>query len=443
MTDLGFQHDEFGIIVPLDAGERALRGGYNNPAALDAIPLNGANNLSHDLSWPTVNLADPAYAIPPDPPAIAGLLYEGKRHVASGPQESAKTLIAYHLLLQALRSGAGVGIVDLEMGPVATRRMLTDLGATASELAALVYTEPTGPPTEADISRLSELAVRYVLIDAAAGAFDLTGLDDNSRKDAESWARQWVQPLFQRGIATIVLDHVTKNVEGRGKYAIGSERKTGGADVHLGFDALKTLTRGGTGVVKVTAHKDRGAYLQRPTVAIIELASDPDTHQITIDIRPPEPSLEPETGEFRHTIYMERVSKVLEANDGQPMSKNKIETADGGNRDHIRTAIAELLQDGYVIAQDGPNNSILIHLKRRFRKQEFDLAHGSPTVRPGEVPTTSPTVRPDPLPSVGVTGRAGANVGEPSGTDHLAQPENDPLDVYDPSIQHLMDDLEY
>jgi hypothetical protein len=43
--------------------------------------------------WPTLNLADPQYAIPPDPPAIAGLLYQGKRHVASGPQESAKTLI--------------------------------------------------------------------------------------------------------------------------------------------------------------------------------------------------------------------------------------------------------------------------------------------------------------------------------------------------------------
>ena len=432
MTD----YDEFGIILPMDAGERAVLRGLTNPAALD-IPINGTALEQH---WPTVNLADPQYAIPPDPPAIAGLLYEGKRHVCSGPQESAKTLIAYHLLLLALRTGVPVAIVDLEMGPVATRRMLHDLGATPAELALVHYTEPNGPPTSTDIETLVQAGVRYVLIDAAAGAFDLTGLDDNSRKDAEKWARAWVDPLFKLGISTIVLDHVTKNSETRGKYAIGSERKTGGADVHLGFEALKTLTRGGTGLVKVSAHKDRGAYMQRPVVAMIDLTSDPDTHQVTIDIRPPEPTMAAEDGAFRHTIYMERVSKVLEANNGEPMSKNQIETADGGNRDHIRTAIAELVQDGYAATQDGPRNSILIHLKRQFRKDEYDLAHTSPPPRPGEVVhDLAPTSPPTPYKG-GRKGEVEAGMDTPPGSDDLAQPE---INIYDADIQHLLDDPDY
>jgi hypothetical protein len=318
--------------------------------------------------------------------------------------------------------------------------MLHDLGATPAELALIHYTEPSGPPTSTDIETLVQAGVKYVLIDAAAGAFDLTGLDDNSRKDAEKWARAWVDPMFKLGISTIVLDHVTKNSETRGKYAIGSERKTGGADVHLGFEALKTLTRGGTGLVKVSAHKDRGAYMQRPVVAMIDLTSDPDTHQVTIDIRPPEPTMAAEDGAFRHTIYMERVSKVLEANNGEPMSKNQIETADGGNRDHIRTAIAELVQDGYAATQDGPRNSILIHLKRQFRKDEYDLAHTSPPLRPGEVLHDLASTSHRPPTTVGAVVRGEAGVDEPPGTPDLAQPE---IDLYDPTIQHLLDDPDY
>jgi Fe2+ transport system protein FeoA len=379
--------------------------------------------------WPTVNLADPQYAIPPDPPAIAGLLYEGKRHVASGPQESAKTLIAYHLLLLALREGQQVAVVDLEMGPVATRRMLSDLGATDDELGTLVYTEPTGPPSHADLERIAVAEVRYVLIDAAAGAFDLTGLDDNSRKDAEAWARQWVQPLFSRGIATIVLDHVTKNVEGRGKYAIGSERKTGGADVHLGFEALKTLTRGGTGLVKITAHKDRGAYLQRPTAAIVELASDPDTHQITITYKAPEAM---EDGPVKHTIYAERVSKALEANDGQPMSQRQLVEACQGGTDYIRDAANELVQAGYATVETGPRDAKNYTLTKPFRREEYDRATTAPQPRLGAVnhdrATAPPSLRDE------------ARSGEVS-DDRTAPPTApDEINVWDPAIQHLLDD---
>jgi hypothetical protein len=62
--DLG-DYDEFGLVVPFDIGERAALTGYNNASAF--LPLNG-DHTEHDTRWPTVNLADPAYAIPPPPP---------------------------------------------------------------------------------------------------------------------------------------------------------------------------------------------------------------------------------------------------------------------------------------------------------------------------------------------------------------------------------------
>lgn len=385
-------------------------------------------------SWTRVNLTDPAYLIPPEPPAIQGLLYAAKRHVLSGPQESAKTLIAYHLLLQAQRDGHPVAIVDFEMGPVAARRLLADLGATPDELAAIYYTEPDGPPDEQALASIQAHGTRYALIDAAAGAFDTTGLDDNSRKDAETFARLWIRPLFRLDIATLLLDHVTKDREARGKYAIGSERKTGGADVHLGFDALKALSRGGNGMVKVTVHKDRPGFLARPTAAMLDLASAHDTHAITITIRDPHPT--DDEGTFRPTIYMERVSRELEKHPGESRSRNEIEEAVKGKRDYVRDALAWLLQDGHISEQIGPRQARLYTLLKPYTKPSDDLAPTSPRPRPGDVPVTSPDLAPPRPPLTGGEGEDGGH-GKATGDDDLAPTE---IDVHDPAVQKLLDD---
>jgi hypothetical protein len=167
-------------------------------------------------------------------------------------------------VLHAIRAGRQVAIIDFENGPRATRRLLVDLGATNDELGGIYYVEPDGPPTAADVESIVGAAVELVVIDASMGAFHASGLDDNKRQDVEAFAAQWVTPLCQAGVGTVVLDHVTKAAEGRGKYAIGSEREVGQVDVHLGLEAVGTpLTRGGSGLVKVRVHKDRPGFLQR------------------------------------------------------------------------------------------------------------------------------------------------------------------------------------
>lgn len=391
---------------------------------------------THDVpagNWRRRDLTRPELLVPPDPPAIQGLLYAAKRHVLSGPQESAKTLIAYHLLLQAHRDGHPVAIVDFEMGEHAATRLLVDLGATPSELANLYYTEPDGPPTPDDITSLTTHGTRYALIDAAAGAFDATGLDDNSRKDAETFARLWIRPLWQRGIATLLLDHVTKDRESRGKYAIGSERKTGAADIHLGFDALKALSRGGNGLVKATVHKDRPGFLARPTAAMLDLTSAPDTHAITVQIRDPHPT--DDHGDFRPTIYMERVSRALEKNDG-PMSRNEIEEAVKGKRDYVRDALDWLLKDGHTTEIDGPRRARIVTLLKPYLKPQDDLAPTSPPPRPGEVVVSSPDFAPPRPPLTGGEGEDGGHDDAKNDND-LAPNE---INVYDPNLQSLLDD---
>src|SRR5262249_15604209 len=102
----------------------------------------------------------------------------------------------------------------------------------------LLYVQPWTTASDDELAAIADdHGPVLVIIDAAAGAYALQGLDDNKRIEVERFAIEVLEPFRQRDIATIVLDHVTKNADTRGQFAIGSERKVGGADVHLGFKA--------------------------------------------------------------------------------------------------------------------------------------------------------------------------------------------------------------
>ena len=307
-----------------------------------------------------------------------GLVYPGKRHVFSGPPESAKTIAAYIVALEVMRLGGTVLLIDFEMGPWDARDRLRELGASDEELERLLYVEPEEPATEEVVVELVERhQPALVVIDAAAGAFDLQGLDDNKRADVERFAGIYVRAFFVRGVATIVLDHVVKDSRSRGAFVIGSERKVGGADVHLGFEAIKPLHRGGRGLYRITTHKDRLGHIRRPTAAKLELVSDPDTHALSWALH------EPDAGDgetFRPTLLMERVSRFLETQ-AEAVSVNTIVREVRGKREWVLAAVERLIEEGYAKSSDGPRGSRLIESLLPYRQDVEPLVPtGSPLV---------------------------------------------------------------
>jgi GNAT superfamily N-acetyltransferase len=337
------------------------------------------------VSWEPLNLAH-IEERPPVQPTLGGLglVYPGKRHVFSGPQEAAKTLAAYAIALAVIRDSGTVVLIDLEMGQWDARDRLRELGATDEDLERLLYIEPEAPATEEIIlGLLDEWQPTLVVIDAAAGAYDLQGLDDNKRADVERFARVFVRSFWWRGVATILLDHVVKNADSRGKYAIGSERKVGGADVHLGFEVVTPLARGGLGLYKLTTHKDRGGWLPRPRAGELELRSDPETHAISWTFRPP--ANVDETDGFRPTALMERVSRYLEQQ-SEPISRTAIEEAVTGKVVYVRIAIDCLVRDGFASETSGARGARLVTSVHPYRD-------GDP------VPTPSHEGDPDPVPT--------------------------------------------
>jgi hypothetical protein len=336
------------------------------------------------VSWESLNLAHLGDRPPVKPTLGGGILYPGKRHVFSGPQESAKTLAAHAISLDVIRAGGTVLLIDFEMGQWDARDRLRELGATANDFERIHYVEPDTPATEGIIGQLLDLTPTLVVIDAAAGAYDLQGLDDNKRQDVERFAGVYVRSFWLAGIATVLIDHVVKNADARGKYAIGSERKVGGADVHLGFEvASSPLTRGGHGVYRIVTHKDRGGWLPRPRAAELELRSDSDTHAITWTFR--EPLTESDDG-WQPTVLMEKVSRWLEQQD-EPKSRNEVESANlGKSRDYVRKAMDKLLAGEYVVETAGPRKARMLTSIKPFRTSP-DFAATSP----GELIATSPT----------------------------------------------------
>lgn len=78
------------------------------------------------MSWEPIDLAK----LEPRPvsfPSIGGvnLIYPGKRHVFSGAPESAKTIAAYAIMLEEIRLGGNVLLIDFEMGPWDARERLS------------------------------------------------------------------------------------------------------------------------------------------------------------------------------------------------------------------------------------------------------------------------------------------------------------------------------
>lgn len=347
-----------------------------------------------DSSWSPIDLGAAEHAKPTEPPYVCGILYRGKRHAISGPPEAAKTLTACILGLEHARAGEGrFALVDFESGPPAARLLLEDLGATVEEVGDVYYVQPESPPTPDAIEQMVAAGVTVAIIDAAAGAYDVSGLDDNKRSDSQKFARTWVDALWKLGVTVVLIDHVVKNAEARGKFAIGSERKLGTVDVHLGLTPIRQLHRGGDSLIRITTHKDRPGHLDRPVAAELSLLSDPDTHQISWTFRPPANEQAPDA--WRPTVLMQRVSAFLE-HQSEPVSRRTVEeNVKGKSRTFLRQAMDALVEGGYANETLGSRGARMLTFARHFTSPDLaptspgedggDLAGPRPLLQEGEV----------------------------------------------------------
>jgi hypothetical protein len=325
------------------------------------------------------------------------LLYPGKIHTAFSEPEGCKGWVYLAAAAEFLASGEHVTLIDFEDTARVAVERLHALGVRDEVIRArLHYIRPEEPYDERGQHAIGPaLAVSaLVVLDGVTEALALDGIDMNSNVEVARWLASLPRRIAASGAAVVLLDHVVKDREARGRFAIGAQVKLSAADAAYRLEVVEPFARGRDGLVKVKVTKDRPGHIRRyaegDRIADMRLFSDGSA--VTVELDPPG-----EAGALlRPTGQMERVSRTLEQDPG--LSKRAIRAAVSGRNDVIDLALELLIAEGYV--EPRPDGRATAHRSLRpFREGEATgdrahVPHRAPSVPEARSVATVPTCPP-------------------------------------------------
>lgn len=286
-----------------------------------------------------------------------GLFYPGRSHTIISETEGGKTWLALSAALDEMADGNHVVYFDFEDSEGGIVGRLLTLGAHRSTInERFHYLRPTDPlGTGINVDDLNRVLADHQptlgIIDGVTEAMTLHGLNPLDNVDAAVFGRMLPRRITETGAAAVSLDHVVKDRDGRGRYALGAVHKLNGLDgASYVLENRAPFGVGLTGRSTIRIAKDRPAQLRRHALPSgggmhwfgdLVLKSHGDEFA--------EVSIEPPTAhapEFRPTLLMGRISDAL-AEHG-PLSGRQLEEMVTGKSATIRDALSFLKVDGYV-----------------------------------------------------------------------------------------------
>lgn len=305
-----------------------------------------------------------------------GLFYPGRVHSIASESEAGKTWLALIAVREELDAGNAAMYVDFEDDEGGVVGRLLALGAKPSDIAArFAYIRPDEPismlTNAADLEgALGDLRPTLAVLDGVTEAMALHGLELKDNSDVARFGKLLPRAIAAHGPATVALDHVVKNPEGRGRYAIGGVHKLNGINgAAFVLENRQPFGIGRAGKSTVYVAKDRPGQLRRNALP----ASDGLFWLTTMEINSHDESFvetslhSPVHSEERPrpTTLMRKVCEAL-ATAGQPLTKQGIEDRVTGKAQFIRQALATLVDEGFITVTPGPRGSHLHTLVRQF-----------------------------------------------------------------------------
>ena len=280
------------------------------------------------------------------------LLYQGKVHSFNGEPESGKSWCALAAAVWALTRGRTVTYLDFEDNPASIVGRLIALGATPDDVLHRFHYHRIDQPYNLDASLVLDQALdvaapTLAVLDGITEAMNLCGLDPYGNTDVAKFWAIIPRRLARTGAAVVLIDHVTKSRDERGKWAIGAQHKMAAIDgAAFGFETSQPFGRNRHGVARVTIRKDRPGHLRQhangDNIGEFHLAST-EGHVDAWIAPPPEPASD---GKWRPTALMERVSRHIELH--PRCSRTEVETEVSGKSEWIRRAITVLLDEAHL-----------------------------------------------------------------------------------------------
>lgn len=332
-------------------------------------------------TWAPLPLADViAGGAINEPPSILrrtdgpALIYpDGRIHSIHAEPEALKTFLALLAVQELTLLGRPVVFIDFEDSASSVVGRLLNMGVPADVIAAqLLYIRPDEPLSTAALADLDAAMERHpalAIVDGVTEAYNAQGLNPLDNVDIATWLDLLPRRITRAGIPVILLDHVVKDREQRGRYAIGGQHKLAGVDVAYSMRVIEPFARGREGRVSIKVEKDRPGRVREfavdHQVALLRATSGPGG-AVALTLEPPDGT----APVFRPTTLMERVSRAVEAEGG--LSKRSIRTAVAGKSATVDLALDVLINEGYI--EPRPDGRATRHYStREFRAADLNV----------------------------------------------------------------------
>ena len=315
-----------------------------------------------ESSWKPVNLGDAlAGRAAPGPTLLErtdghALFYQGLIHQIAAEPEAGKTFLALKAAAEVLGDGGLVAYYDFESTAPEIVSRLRALGVGEDLIRdQFVYVAPHEPIVVSELEAVLAMKPVLVIIDGVTEAMTLHGLSLVDNEDVAKWLELLPRPAMRSGAATVLIDHVVKDRESRGRFAIGAAHKLAGIHVAYALEVVEPFGRGKQGTVRVKVMKDRPGHIRTHEVgdgeiATMRLASDSETDSVIVELDPPS-DFSDDGDTFRPTHLMQRVSEAVESEPGITTSAIRRVKGKGSGLDQ---ALRVLIDEGYVDRkQDG------------------------------------------------------------------------------------------
>ena len=222
------------------------------------------------------------------------LLYPGKVHSFYGESESGKSWIAQIAVAEQLRQFKKVTYIDFESDAADLVFRLQALKVTQAEiLQNFTYIRPDAARDHTDpfwLQLLEPGSSSLIIIDGVTEALTMWGGETKDNDQITRWMRQFPRAIAEASGACVVqIDHVTKNAETRGRFAIGGQAKLATIDgaAYL-IEPLEALAPGRTGSVTIRVTKDRPGFIRKIAGLYRKTDRTQEAAVITIDSTRPQ-----------------------------------------------------------------------------------------------------------------------------------------------------------
>jgi hypothetical protein len=291
------------------------------------------------------------------------LLYAGKMHVFQAEPSSGKSWISLHAVREVLDVGGSAIYLDFEDTPSGILRRLRNLGCSVDSVRdRLVYARPVGRHGPAERLQLDRLLERMnpdlVVIDGVGESLSRNGFSEDKAEDVLRWFDLFPRPIAETGAAVLMIDHVAKDPDQRGRWARGSGAKLGAIDgASYQVKVIAPFSRHRAGAVKLVVAKDRpGQFSIGELAAVVKIEPYAAGERVVVTVEPDGSGLSV-VDTHKPTHVMAMISAAIASAKVPPTSKN-LEYLIHAKPRTVHEALARLIAEGYVTETAGRVKSL-------------------------------------------------------------------------------------